>query len=152
MCMLGQIASLGLKMSVFEVLRAYGDRRWICCSLDGFTLHNKGFLSFFHFSSHTLCPLFQLLGLNCYLLARVVGKYGPSYFARKNAVIVFSLHSSCNSPSITNRLKKKIFLEIPLLLTQGYSYTIEILLDHGIRVPGLKLTNKPVKTIITINR
>lgn len=82
-CMLGQIASLGLKMSAFEVLGAYGDRRWICCSLDGFTLHNKGFLSFFHFSSHTLCPLFQLPGLNCYLLASVVGKYGPSYFARK---------------------------------------------------------------------
>lgn len=48
-CMLGQIASLGLKMSAFEVLGAYGDRRWICCSLDGFTLHNKGFLSFFQF-------------------------------------------------------------------------------------------------------
>lgn len=81
----GQIASQGLKTSAYKVLGAYGDRRWICCSLDGFTLHNKGFPSFFffHFSSHTLCPLIPAAGVNRYLLPRFNATYGSNISSEK---------------------------------------------------------------------
>lgn len=81
----GQIASQGLKTSAYKVLGAYGDRRWICCSLDGFTLHNKGFPSFFffHFSSHTLCPLIPAAGVNRYLLLRFNATYGSNISSEK---------------------------------------------------------------------